>query len=483
MGSRVSPNVKCWQFRTPYCSTCDSLKTPRAVPSSLLRHASERNNAIMPCGLVHRSTFSGSRSLKVQRGKRAYSALFDDFHHEEMMNPVQDSGGDENGNGIAYVVSGKTQNKQLKIRGSSEESWAMKPDVLEPSLLGIEPEPPSWPERDEILKLRFERKVNSVEIPLSIRMIKKKLQLEDGIKEAGELTNSSVKKTFSSMLFIMHELQNHALQTRESLCCEDLQSVMAKLRREMDASFVWLFQQVFCKTPTLMVHVMVLLANFSVFSMDNNTVKAVTPSSMITTALYLTNNESKLRHSQVDADFDQGEYVKEELTEEEEMLWKSMLEEASILEKELKSEVLDHETIQRLVAPVSVELEGDQYEEYVKTELHYKKHLLRTPHSSLLLSNYAQFLFLVLHDIDGSEEYYKRSVLVESPEAEAFSRYADFLLMVRKDVWAAELRYMQALEADPGNTYYLSKYASFLWNTGGQDTTSFPLEELGNLQL
>lgn len=74
-------------------------------------------------------------------------------------------------------------------------------------------------------------------------------------------------------------------------------------------------------------------------------------------------------------------------------------------------------------------------------------------------------------------------MLAESSEAEAFSRYADFLLMVRKDVWAAELRYLQALEADPGNTYYLSKYASFLWNTGGQDANSFPIEELDNLQL
>lgn len=76
-------------------------------------------------------------------------------------------------------------------------------------------------------------------------------------------------------------------------------------------------------------------------------------------------------------------------------------------------------------------------------------------------------------------------MLVESPEAEAYCRYADFLLWIRKDNWAAELRYLQALEADPGNTYYLSKYASFLWNTGGQqeNSTSFPIEELDNLQI
>ncbi|XP_061343572.1 uncharacterized protein LOC133289601 [Gastrolobium bilobum] len=477
MGSRVSPNPKCWHFRTPY-SPCNSWKTPNAVPSSKLR-----NNA-MPCRFVFGSAFSSSKNLRVQRVNRPFSAHFDDSYHEEMMNLIQDDDGDQNANEIVYAVSGNTQNREFKHvleKGSSEKFLTIKPDLLEPSLLGIQPEPPSWPERDEILRLTFERKVNIVEIPLSIRMIKKKLQLQEASKEAGEFTDCSVKKTFSSMLFIIHELQNYALQTMESLCfCEDWQDVMAKLQREMDASFVWLFQHVFLKTPTHMVHLMVLLANFCVFSMSNNTVMAVIPSSMSTNALSSTNNKNEQQHSQVDADVDQDEQVKEDLTEEEDMLWDSMLEEASMLQKELMTEAFDH----RFVAPVSVELEGDQYEEYVKTEHYYQKHLHGSPHNSLLLSNYAQFLFLVMHDIDGAEEYYKRSVLAESPEAEAFSRYGDFLLLVRKDLWAAELRYKQALEEDPGNTYYLSKYASFLWNHGGQDNTnSFPLEELDNIQL
>ncbi|BAT81135.1 hypothetical protein LR48_Vigan07g062900 [Vigna angularis] len=477
MASRVSSNLKCWHFRTPYY--CDSWKTPSS--STLPRRVTERNN-VMPCGLVYRS-----RNSRVQRGKPVFSALFDDFHQEEMVNLVQIGCCDENGNEIACAVSDIAPKKQFKNvsgRGSSEEFRTMEPEVLEPSLLGIQPEPPSWPERDEILRLSFERKVNSVEIPLSIRMIKKKLQLEEGFKEAGELTeltNCSMKKAFSSMMFIMHELQNQALQTRETLCGEDLESVMAKLGREMDASFIWLFQQVFWKTPTLVVDMMVLLANFLVFSMNEDTVKAIIPS-MTTEAVSLTNNESKVQRLLDGTDDDQGEHVKQELSEEEEMLWNSLQEEAAILQKELRGEVLDHETREQFVAPVSVELEGDHYEEYIKTELYYKMHLLRTPHCSLLLSNYAHFLFVVLHDIDRAEEYYKRSVLVETPEAEAFIRYADFLLMIRKDVWAAELRYLQALEADPGNSYYLSKYANFLWNTGGQDTNSFPIE-LDNLQL
>lgn len=340
MGSSFSPNPEFWKLRTLY-SPCDSMKTQSVVSSLSLKHVTERNNKNnnnnknknMVCRLVNGFTFCSPKYKGMQRVKHICSANFDDFHSKE---------------------------------------------ILEPSLLGIKPEAPSWPEREEILRLSFERKVKSVGIPLSIRMIKKKLklQLEEGFKDSATsselMTQCSIKKTFSSMLFILHELQNHALQTKEAICCEDLKSVMAKLQREMDDSFVWLFQQVFWETPNLMVDIMVFLANFSVFSMSNNV---------------------------SDVDVDQGECVKE-LSEEEEMLWNSMLEEVSKMEKELWSEDLDHETVRMFVAPLSVELEGDQYEEYEKTELYYKKHLRLTPYNSLILSNYAQFLFLVRKDND-----------------------------------------------------------------------------------
>ncbi|CAK8538281.1 unnamed protein product [Lathyrus sativus] len=426
MSTSVSLNLECWKLRTLYSLPSDSWKSPRSVSCHTQKHVTERNKI----NGFSFSLLSRSRSLKGKRVNRACScsAVFDDFHFHS----------DESGR-----------------------------EILEPSLLGIQPEPPSWPEREEILRLSFERRVKSVGIPLSIRMIKKKLQLEQGFRdESSELNNCSIKKSFGSLLFILHELQNHALQTRESLCGEDLKSVMVKLNREMDDSFVWLFQHVFSETPSLMVDVMVFLSNFSVFSMyNNNIVKDV----------------SEVLHGVVVQD----ECVKKELTAVEVKLWNFILEEASKMRTELRGEVLDHETMMKFVAPVCVEIEGDQYEEYEKTEAYYKEHLGLSPYNSLLLSNYAQFLFLVLHDTDGAEEYYKKSVLVESPEGETYCRYADFLLWIRKDNWAAELRYLQALESDPGNTFYLSKYASFLWNTDGQEdnSTSFPIEELDNLQI
>lgn len=332
MASSVSPKLEYWKLRTLYSLPSDSLKSPRSVSSLPLR------NKI--------NGFSFSRNLRGKRVNRSCScssSLFDDFHFHSNEN---------------------------------------KREILEPSFLGIQPEPPSWPEREEILRLSFERKVKSVGIPLSIRMIKKKLQLEEGLKdEASKLNNCSVKKSFSSMLFMLHELQNHALQTRELLCGEDLESVMVKLNREMDDSFVWLFQQVFSETPTLMVDVMVFLSNFSLFSMSNN--------------------NSSLMNEVLHGDVVQNEGVKKELTEEEEKLWNFMLEEASKMQRELRGEDLDHETMMKFLSPVSVEIEGDQYEEYEKTDAYYKKHINLAPYNSLLLSNYAQFLFLVMKDNDG----------------------------------------------------------------------------------
>ncbi|MCI62559.1 hypothetical protein A2U01_0083816, partial [Trifolium medium] len=63
----------------------------------------------------------------------------------------------------------------------------------------------------------------------------------------------------------------------------------------------------------------------------------------------------------------QDECVKE-LTKEEEKLWNFMLEEASKMQKVLRGEDLDHETMMKFVSQVSVEIEGDQYEEYEKTD-------------------------------------------------------------------------------------------------------------------
>ncbi|MED6174988.1 hypothetical protein PIB30_074214 [Stylosanthes scabra] len=199
-----------------------------------------------------------------------------------------------------------------------------------------------------------------------------------------------------------------------------------------------------------------------------------------------------LRHSQpVGVKTHEDEDSKEEEWTEEEMLWRSMVEEASVMHKGLdNNEVLDHETVKRFVSPLwslkvinmrSISALSNITKSICAGRLTILFCFLTMDTSfSLMLVTLIGFANEELRPSLRAEEYYKRSALEESPEAEAFSIYGDFLWMVTKDLWAAELKYLIELEAEPGNTYYLSKYASFLRNTGGQDNTSFLLEEIDN---
>lgn len=141
---------------------------------------------------------------------------------------------------------------------------------------------PPWHETVQMSTI--ERKANSVELPLSLRIIKRKLKMEEEeevIKQVGE--SSAMNRAFSSMVFMIRELQSFTLHMRELLLFEDLQGVLLRVRKEMHASFVWLFQQVFSTTPTLMVSVMILLANFTVYSIGTNSALAAVSLSFDTT--------------------------------------------------------------------------------------------------------------------------------------------------------------------------------------------------------
>jgi hypothetical protein len=59
---------------------------------------------------------------------------------------------------------------------------------------------------------------------------------------------------------------------------------------------------------------------------------------------------------------------------------------------------LDQETIRRLVAPVAVDLEPDNYACFDRTDLEYQHAISMQDTNTLLLANYAQFLYVVRHD-------------------------------------------------------------------------------------
>lgn len=461
MGLRIGPNPQSVEaFQRAASLLC---YVPEHKISSPLLNLWSASNKSLACRLARQPTRFG---LSYSRGnliKRACSSNFDELSDEELFRqrfdlPEYDEEIDNDTACTFSEISGKTSHRDCGTL--NVKSWhvaALKLDFLEPSLLGIQPEPPHWPEKDDVARISIERRANRGEIPISLRIIKRKQQLQQNFKKAGDFSCCSVKRAFSSMVFIIGELQSYALHMRETLYCEDLQMIIDKVQRELNASFVWLFQQVFSRTPTLMVYVMILIADFTVCSMhDNISIAAAAASPEVSCATATVTENSHQPESKFDAMTSRSfltlsssigkgsggggrdkvspvprgteggdknsrrpsmsthhpnvvlDCVSEvslsknnDLASEEELnLWKSVVEEASRMQAEMGRETIDHGTMQQLVSPVSVELEADEYDVYFRTDLLYQIGLSQEPNNPLLLSNYAQFLHLVAHDND-----------------------------------------------------------------------------------
>ncbi|KAJ0244870.1 Tetratricopeptide repeat [Hirschfeldia incana] len=441
-----------------------------------------------------------SRPTKTQLIRRAFSgSSVDPFSEEEFAKKMQELS-------LKFQEDNETTETTTNSFGLDRSSSSVEPP---------------WPEMVQMSTI--ERKANSVDLPISLRIIKRKLQMEEGVvmKQVGE---SAVKRAFSSMVFMIRELQSFTLHMRELLLFEDLQGILLRVRKEMHASFVWLFQQVFSATPTLMVSVMILLANFTVYSIGSNSaLAAVTPPTAATVSFRFDTTEISESHEKFDSsmiktlsvsspngktsfvggggnggnnvppvqsgtDGDGSDQFRtpsqfsssslgstaadSEVSvsgQEESRLWNSILEETE------KMEALDHDTMKQMVAPVEARLEAEESMDYFKTELLYQTGLSQQPDNVLLLANYAQFLYLIIHDYDRAEKYFKRAAKAEPADAEALSKYATFLWKARNDIWRAEETFLEAISADPTNSFYSANYAHFLWNTGG-DETCFPLD-------
>lgn len=547
MGVKVA--TTCLQWAQPFAPHSPPSSSSQTFASAISSPCSKRrsissNKGGLTCRYVHRldqSALLGTQLLNLYRSQSceqikprtrairrasSTSASLDSFSDEEFSKEIQELAlkfqlsDAENPGTISSqgeVIAGSINSDSHDIKFLENQ----KPfDILEQ---------PDWPERDEIIPANIEWKANSVDLPFSLRIIKRKKQWQDGVREAGESAYCSVKKAFSNMVFIIRELQSYTMQMREMLYYEDLRGILVRVQKEMHASFVWLFQQVFSHTPTLMVYVMILLANYSVHSMASSAAIAATPPP-------LTETLSTLEESHVNQKFDSsviktfsvssssgkstsigggngggGNYKPiasgndgdgrfdgrmssngvssignsrvseeesvsgQESTEEELQIWNSVVDEASKMQAKMRDEALDHETMERFVSPIHAIIEADDYADYYRTEFMYQMGISQEPQNTLLLANYAQFLFLVAQDYDRAEEYFKKAAEVEPKDAEALSKYANFLWQGKKDLWAAEETFNQAIAAEPSNTFYAANYAHFLWNTGGEDTC-FPLD-------
>ncbi|KAG6760948.1 hypothetical protein POTOM_034136 [Populus tomentosa] len=325
MGVKVATTT-CFQWSQPITyhspSSFQSLASAISSPSSKRqRRFDGTGGCVLLCRclqrLDRRTLFGTPLTTKIQRArsyefqksrgqtiKRASSASLDAFSDEEFSKKIQelalrfqldddgdDDGSDavdseseilsDSGDNLGSINGGDIYSNFICEDSSNlvQDQRQFPLDSMEPPWPEIRQEPPDWSGRDDIIPASIERKANSVDLPLSLRMIRRKMQWQEGFREAGESAYCSVKKAFSSMVFIIRELHAFSLQMREFLFTEDLQGILARVQKEMHASFVWLFQQVFSHTPTLMVYVMILLANFTVHSMANNTALAAPPNS------------------------------------------------------------------------------------------------------------------------------------------------------------------------------------------------------------
>ncbi|KAK6927080.1 hypothetical protein RJ641_008799 [Dillenia turbinata] len=530
-GLRVATACLHWsQPVVPHHSSPSSSQTLASAVSS--PSSKKQRHEPLVCRFLHTKLYR-SRSCELltkSRGqtiRRACSASLDAFSDEEFSKKIQELA-------LRFQLS---EENEAEAKAGSEDNHHLNRQQGEVGYNNFgsreAEEIENWyePSTSDFLA-SIERKANSVDLPVSLRMIKRKKQKwQEGFREAGENAYCSVKKAFSSMVFIIRELHSYSLQMRELLFYEDLQGILTRVQKEVHASFVWLFQQVFSHTPTLMVYVMILLANFTVHSMATN--PAIVASACVPTTESVSMSESqnqkfdssaiksfsisnsagkstsiggnnggggKIRPPVASGTDGEGRFESssvsassilpevssvgtssaeavsgQQVSREQELnLWNKMVEEANRMQGALRDESLDSETLRKFVSPVNAKIEADDYADYFRTELLYQTGLAQNPNNPLLLANYAQFLYLVVRDYDRAEEYFKRAVGVEPRDAEAYSKYASFLWLVKKDLWAAEETYLEAISADPTNTYHAANYAHFLWSTGGEDTC-FPL--------
>ncbi|XP_076900672.1 uncharacterized protein LOC143554896 [Bidens hawaiensis] len=525
MGVRVASGCLNWTQSSNYWPSCSSPQTLASAISSPSARRRRLANVAVVFRYVHRPAIFGrklsqSRVIELTDRKIAKTviraSLDAQFSDEKFCREIQELA-------LTFNLSDEDD-----IVAESEPQNSQNSDPFVNSKMN----PPEW--TGDMIPASIERKANSVDLPFSLRMIQKKKQWQEGFREAGESAYCSVKKAFSSMVFIIRELQSYTLQMREILFYEDLQEVLVRVQKEMNASFVWLFQQVFSHTPILMVYVMILLANYSVHAMSNNiacsvalasnsaTVESITsiqdhkPTKIDSSSIKTFPVSSSGKHTSIsginggggntrpvasgtdgEESFDgtvahHRKVIPDEASsssstntinpsvsgqEDESGLWQSIEEEAVNMQDVLRNGVLDHKTMQMFVSPVTgmVIEEDNASESHFRTELLYQTSLSEEPESSLLLANYAQFLYIIAQDYDRAEDYFKRASKVEPKDAEALSKYANFLWEVRKDLWAAEQTLLEAIAVAPVNPFYAATYANFLW-ANGPDDTCFPFD-------
>lgn len=226
----------------------------------------------------------------------------------------------------------------------------------------------------------------------------------------------AMSNAFTALVFIIKSMHGHALEMQEM-------QLLTPMQRDMDLSFAWLFQQVFASTPEYMLSIMVLLADFTVHSLGADMALAAAAAASVA-------NPRGGAQSSTPAKEDVAAGLRKELRRRskaaaqtakhaptipnlpdvptrtsdahEERLLNALMAEAV---KEMEANagwqplpVVEKDVAKKLVAPVQVTISPDNYTCFDRTDLEYQHAISSQPANVMLLSNYAQFLYVVRHD-------------------------------------------------------------------------------------
>ncbi|XP_078427476.1 uncharacterized protein LOC144699991 [Wolffia australiana] len=339
---------------------------------------------------------------------------------------------------------GRRQAKTARVRAGDSRSRAPARTVgcPEPPWLVL---PPSRPENPFSSKLDLH--VNGTDIPLSIRMVQLKKRMTTTTTTTGVESplDDALVKAISAVVLMIGELQRWMMANSAD------EAVQGRISRDRRDSLLWLFRRVFFSSPDLVVSLLLLLADFVSFSAQK-----AGAASVVSTV----NDDQSLACAAISKD------MSAELAPERAADWAPELNRLT--------NFLSWFDIGVKEGALGPPLHHDEESCVDRRRRAYERTIAEGEANSMILSNYAQFLYRIANDHDRAEQYFQWAVMAEPRDAEAMSRYATFLWEERGDITGAEEMFLEAIEAEPWNPHHSSSYAWFLWKTGALDTC-YPL--------
>ncbi|KAG0562286.1 hypothetical protein KC19_9G133900 [Ceratodon purpureus] len=354
--------------------------------------------------------------------------------------------------------------------------------------------------------------MGGVQLPPSIKKLRRRNSDVKGENRAlpRKEPGCAIRNAFSSMVYMIKVVQSHALQIRQVLFSEwDVQEVLLLVHREMHSSFVWLFQQVFACTPKLMVSVMILLANFTVYSMGENVAIATVTETPAPIAFFLSTygnpqasldpnftigsktysipfSKQPMASPHLDAlgagsggnnfsspstaeSFDGDSWLSGALNQRYMFSQKDSIHspapaaeaarrfQESVAPKNIQPEQRpSHQEMMKAWVESSMkDLRSGEPLQQMQLEQETIRRLVAPVVAHLESDNYACF--------DRTDLEYQHALSKDQCNPLLLANYAQFLYVVRHENDRAEGYFHQAMQADPMDSTILGRFASFLW--------------------